>query len=142
MTWHKRSRPGGTGAAKGHQGDDDHHQTTAAGDEPCDSGPRCPLCLAPVPDDPGLAWWLCWLLVGLPDPLPEDRWATVIAAVAEHADASTVARGLELAAVQPSMMPRHADGGARWWREHDRQRAAALAGEWRAHAQGVVTGVA
>lgn len=119
-----------------------HHtvrgENTAAADTYPDGEPRCPLCLHPVPDDPGIAWWLCWILVGLPDPLPEDRWGAVIAAVAHLAGPSAVARGLELAARQPSMAPRRPDApGARWWREADRQQAAALAAEWRRSIEGV-----
>lgn len=131
---------GAAGGPQDAEGVADH--STGGGDIP-DHGPRCPACDHPAPDEPGLAWWLCWLIVGLPHPHPKDRWGALVGAVADHAGPLTVARGLELAARQSSMAsPDPAAADARWWTEADRGRAAMLAQSWRQHAQGVVAGVA
>lgn len=147
MTWHKRSRPGeAPGAARGHQGDDDHQQRTAGlhADAATDSE-ACDSCGHPPPyDDAGPAWRLAWQLVGLPDPLPLDQWRQAIRTVAVTHGAHTAARGLELAAAQPSMQPRHPGAPrARWWLDEHRQRAAAIAAELRRNAaEGMVDNAA
>lgn len=138
MTWHKRSRPGeGTGATKGHQGDDDQHQTTADPRHDAPADPEaCDSCGHPPPyDHAGPAWQLAWQLVGMPDPLPLDRWRHAIRAVVDAHGAHTAASGLELAAAQPATAPRHPDAPrARWWLDEHRQRAAAIAAELRRNA--------
>jgi hypothetical protein len=91
---------------------------------------------------------LYWALVGLGgDPLDPDRWSTAIDHVERVAGPLAVARGLELAARQPSMappdtpvMPPLSDGSprrGRWWTSQDQQRAAALAEVYRKRAQEV-----
>jgi hypothetical protein len=84
-------------------------------------------------------------LVGTPMPARRQDWPAIIETVTEAAGPLAVARGLELAARQPSMapadtpvMPPLSDGSPRrWWTGEDQQRAAALAEVYRKRAREV-----